>query len=108
MGGNVFITSTPHGPALAVPRMSPDLYQRLRDQYQPKLMTLFSRVLVPAEAPGKADYGDIDFLVSKQEEKEFMDWEKVAEVLGAVRVKAETQEARNFAVAWPVVSCACV
>src|SRR5690242_13435108 len=58
MGGNVFDHLN-----LRVPRMRPELYQRMISEYQPKLEALFERVVVPRDAPNKADHGDIDFLV---------------------------------------------
>jgi hypothetical protein len=56
MGGKAF-------PQVHVPRMSLELYQRLSADCQTKLQTLFERVVVPRDAPAKADFGDIDFLV---------------------------------------------
>ncbi|KAJ4993394.1 hypothetical protein SVAN01_00942 [Stagonosporopsis vannaccii] len=58
MGGKVFDHLN-----LRVPRMAPKLYQRMIAEYQPKLEALFERVVVPRDAPNKADHGDIDFLV---------------------------------------------
>jgi hypothetical protein len=56
MGGLVF--GNKH-----VPRMSPQLYQRLSAEYRSKLEILFEKVVIPREAPAKADHGDIDYLV---------------------------------------------
>ena len=56
MGGKTF-------PDIDVPRMSPVIYQRVSKEVLTKLEPFFARVVVPRDAPGKADYGDIDFLV---------------------------------------------
>jgi hypothetical protein len=56
MGGKTFAD-------IQVPRMLPVLYRRLSAEYQTKLETLFHRVTIPRDAPTKADYGDIDYLV---------------------------------------------
>ncbi|KAH7071497.1 hypothetical protein BKA63DRAFT_73709 [Paraphoma chrysanthemicola] len=63
MGGQAFAnTPTSSGKPPHVPRMLPEVYQRLLAEYTTKLETVFDRVLVPRDAPGKFDYGDIDFL----------------------------------------------
>jgi hypothetical protein len=56
MGGKTFSD-------IQVPRMLPALYRRLSAEYQTKLETLFYRVTIPRDAPAKADFGDIDYLV---------------------------------------------
>jgi hypothetical protein len=56
MGGLVFANKH-------VPRMSPQLYQRLAAECQSKLAMLFDKVVIPREAPAKVDHGDIDYLV---------------------------------------------
>jgi hypothetical protein len=43
--------------------MPHDVYIRASQNCQAKLETLFDRVVIPREAPGKLDHGDIDFLV---------------------------------------------
>ncbi|KAH6639072.1 hypothetical protein C7974DRAFT_306127 [Boeremia exigua] len=58
MGGKVF-----EHLSLPVPRMPPELYQRVIAECQPKLEALFERVVIPRDAPSKSDHGDIDFLV---------------------------------------------
>ncbi|KAF2024396.1 hypothetical protein EK21DRAFT_78812 [Setomelanomma holmii] len=64
MGGLVF-ASTPlaSGKPPHVPRMSPEVYRKVSAECKLKLGTLFNNVVVPRDAPGKADYGDVDFLV---------------------------------------------
>jgi hypothetical protein len=76
MGGKAF--SNAH-----VPRMSPAVYQQVSTECQAKLETVFPKVVLPREAPGKADYGDIDFLVEGPTSLEDQVWIKAKEVLGA-------------------------
>lgn len=61
MGGKAF-TSPPH--ALSVPRLPPPLYQSLKAKYLDLVSQHYAHAAVPLEAPEKADYGDIDILVS--------------------------------------------
>lgn len=64
MGGLVFAkTTTPAGKPVHTPRISPELYKQLSTECQSKLEQHFDRVVIPREAPGKADYGDIDLQV---------------------------------------------
>ncbi|KAF2753929.1 hypothetical protein EJ05DRAFT_479954 [Pseudovirgaria hyperparasitica] len=61
MGGQLFCS----GPnALNVPRLAPDLYQKLKAQYTDLLRQYYSKVTTPVEAPGKASHGDIDMMVA--------------------------------------------
>jgi hypothetical protein len=79
MGGKAF-------PESHVPRMSIGLYQRLSADCQVKLETLFERVAVPRDAPAKADFGDIDFLVGGMRTHTLPTddlWAKVKVLLGA-------------------------
>lgn len=57
MGGRAF-------PHLHVPRLSPAEYERIRNDYTKILQKFYAQVVCPAEAPEKADHGDVDFLVS--------------------------------------------
>jgi hypothetical protein len=64
MGGKVFDKIIlANGSTPQVPRMSPELYQKMINEYKPKLEVFFRNVVVPRDAPDKEDYGDIDFLV---------------------------------------------
>ena len=64
MGGKVFDkTIREDGSKPEVPRMSPEFYQMMINEYKPKLEIFFRNVVVPRDAPNKEDYGDIDFLV---------------------------------------------
>ena len=61
MGGRAFAASDP---PLPTPRLPPDLYFLLRDQYMKLLSTLYASVDSPIDAPGKISYGDVDIIVS--------------------------------------------
>lgn len=100
MGGQAFTTSTPGTPALHVPRMPPSLYEELRNQCHNALITLYATIVTPAEAPGKADYGDVDFLVAVDVGCESPRREEVARVLGAQRAIGVCG-LWSFAVPWP-------
>jgi hypothetical protein len=64
MGGLAFANiPTDSGRAIKTPRLPSSLYKALCAQYQDLLETLFTRVVVPRDAPAKTDHGDIDFLV---------------------------------------------
>ncbi|KAL6706321.1 hypothetical protein ACN47E_005611 [Coniothyrium glycines] len=64
MGGLAFSDlTTKDGRPIRVPRMSPQLYLTIAQDYQERLERIFERVVVPREAPGKGDHGDVDFLV---------------------------------------------
>lgn len=64
MGGLAFANvATANGKPPHVPRMPPELYKTVSAECQTKLEKLFDHVVIPREAPAKADYGDIDFLV---------------------------------------------
>lgn len=59
MGGNAFKSL-----AAAFPRMPPTVYNVLKATLLPPLQPLYAHVLVAPEAPEKADYGDLDIVVS--------------------------------------------
>jgi len=64
MGGQAFADmATDSGKSVHIPRMPSALYNNISAEYQQKLETLFERVVIPREAPAKADHGDVDFLV---------------------------------------------
>ncbi|KAF1969420.1 hypothetical protein BU23DRAFT_241049 [Bimuria novae-zelandiae CBS 107.79] len=62
MGGQAF-AHLQTDPPIHVPRLSPETYQQVAATITSKLETLFNRVTIPREAPGKPDFGDIDFIV---------------------------------------------
>ncbi|KAH7392590.1 hypothetical protein BKA66DRAFT_412489 [Pyrenochaeta sp. MPI-SDFR-AT-0127] len=57
MGGHAFKD-------LHCPRISCDVYNKVKSYTTAALRAVFSSVVVPTEIPGKLDYGDVDFLVS--------------------------------------------
>ena len=62
MGGNAFSEQLP---TAVFPRMSPAFYDSLKSRIMPRLGALYHFVVVPPEAPGKLNYGDLDILVCK-------------------------------------------
>ena len=83
MGGQAFVDVKSDAPIL-VPRMPPELYQKVANDVEIKLGSLFSRVTIPREAPGKKDFGDIDFLVDGVRASATRDtWTVVKNELGA-------------------------
>ena len=100
MGGKAFSA----GPSpLSTPRMPPEIYYKLRDQYHRLLARHFEKVVTPIEAPSKSSYGDIDFLVAgptfstSQPHNEFL-----SQVLSAERVAKMPQSgAASYAVPYP-------
>jgi hypothetical protein len=84
MGGQAFahiVSNTP----INVPRLSPDTYRQVADDLKLKLETLFYHVTIPRDAPGKPDYGDVDFLVEgiRDPENKSNIWVIVKSLLGA-------------------------
>ncbi|KAH0547824.1 hypothetical protein FGG08_000081 [Glutinoglossum americanum] len=65
MGGLTFRTPGRDGePPLDTPRMSPEVYIKLREKYLDLLSTRFYQLAIcPIESPEKKSYGDIDILV---------------------------------------------
>lgn len=61
MGGNAFSQGDD---ALSTPRMPPELYFKLKREYQETLQQFYNEVRCPQEVPDKPDHGDIDFLVA--------------------------------------------
>ncbi|KAF2212120.1 hypothetical protein CERZMDRAFT_59593 [Cercospora zeae-maydis SCOH1-5] len=83
MGGAAFAHAVAEGqPTLRTPRMTPQTYERLKNIYLERLAKFFPRCRVAQlrEAPGKADYGDIDFIIAT---KEPLDAVQFANTLGA-------------------------
>ncbi|KAF2220610.1 hypothetical protein BDZ85DRAFT_173649, partial [Elsinoe ampelina] len=64
MGGNAFNSAGSNGQSsIAISRLSPAEYRQLKAHVRDVLHQFFQQVQSPAEAPEKADYGDLDFLV---------------------------------------------
>ncbi|KNG47784.1 hypothetical protein TW65_05523 [Stemphylium lycopersici] len=86
MGGLAFANVlSKSGQPITVPRLSPALYKTLCAQYQHTLETLFDRVVVPRDAPAKADHGDIDYLVEgiRPPNAKTDIWDMIRDALGA-------------------------
>lgn len=62
MGGNAFNQMLPQA---TFPRMSPAVYRALKVTLLPLVQSQYELVAIPPEAPGKADHGDLDFVVSR-------------------------------------------
>lgn len=84
MGGRAFLQPGPNGEApLNVPRMDQKVYETMKFAMQHKLEMMYMRTAVPLDAPGKKDFGDIDFIVEGQLTP--ITPKEVAEKLEAVR-----------------------
>ncbi|KAJ4332637.1 hypothetical protein N0V95_009618 [Ascochyta clinopodiicola] len=103
MGGKVFeLVKMPNGGPPELPRMSPDLYKRMIAECQPRLEALFRNVVVPRDAPGKVDYGDVDFLVEgilPTTPVEFV-WETTKTSLGA-ELHVPRNQSQSFGIPHP-------
>ncbi|KAF2246180.1 hypothetical protein BU26DRAFT_63936 [Trematosphaeria pertusa] len=83
MGGQAFANIKSDTP-INVPRLPPAAYERVVADVQTKLESLFNRVTIPREAPGKLDYGDVDFLVEGIQSTNHKDiWATIKSLLGA-------------------------
>lgn len=104
MGGLVFAnTTTESGKPINTPRISPDLYKQIASTCQAQLETVFERVLIPRDAPCKADYGDVDYLVGgiKPDSTPGIDtWKKLEELLGA-EAYVQRGDSHSYAVPHP-------
>lgn len=110
MGGSAF-------PKLSTPRMEPDVYFATKLRISNALKQYFAHVDTPIEAPGKENYGDVDFLVcgplfepeapadekpSKKHVPKFKT-EVIAAMVGAKHSKRNGSfDSWSFAVPWPV------
>ncbi|KAL0069763.1 hypothetical protein AAF712_003032 [Marasmius tenuissimus] len=96
MGGNAFTDL----PREAFPRLPPELYIALKARLTETVESLYSHVVVPREAPGKQDYGDIDFVVcSPRSGLPAVPHTEIQEALKAHHVKAaEGNRTSNFAI----------
>jgi len=96
MGGNAFARSLLN---TVFPRMSPARYYALKTDLHSKLTSFFMHVGTPREAPGKSDYGDLDFVVSQPFPSFDGNLQKLRTALGAAHAIAGTTD--NFAIALP-------
>lgn len=83
MGGNAFAQD-----GIAVTRIDDQLYHQIANDLHSILDRFYEEILLPPSAPGKADHGDIDFLVSQPKPRDDdQEIEKaIAEELGAAAV----------------------
>ncbi|EDR13361.1 uncharacterized protein LACBIDRAFT_309137 [Laccaria bicolor S238N-H82] len=101
MGGNAFNAVLA---ANAFPRIPPKVYRALKARLFPALVNLYSWVGVPMEAPEKANYGDLDFLVacpkaSTSNEAVDIPHQTIQSVIGATFVNPmEGNRTSNYAV----------
>lgn len=105
MGGLAFASK---GIAISNPRMSPAIYQEVRDRCQAVLKTKFHQVASPIEGPAKKDYGDVDILVAGPVSPADQAAEKVKDtltmirkLLGAEHMVCESDNSANLAIPWP-------
>ncbi|KAK2740110.1 hypothetical protein FQN57_006225 [Myotisia sp. PD_48] len=98
MGGKIFSVPKGNQPALLTPRMSLNDYVRTRAFCISKLQQAFKEVITPPEAPGKLDFGDIDFLTQAFLPK--YEWKDVGQLLQARR-SSKNGDTCSFAVAIP-------
>jgi hypothetical protein len=98
MGGEAF-TSGPH--ALYTPRLPLPVYLHIKNRCQEILQDYFSHVASPLEAPGKVDYGDVDFIVSSPTNlySGLNGSESLMKALGAIQEKSG--QTTNYAIPWP-------
>ncbi|KAI0632086.1 hypothetical protein C8Q77DRAFT_1218606 [Trametes polyzona] len=95
MGGNAFKAIVPDA---GFPRMPPPVYSALKAALFPLLQQLYARVAVSPEAPEKADYGDLDFIVCGPREGLTQDEVKAA-LRATHSVPMEGNRTSNFAIA---------
>lgn len=105
MGGNAF-------PGYSTPRMSPETYRIVKARVQDALKPFFTHVTSPIEAPGKADFGDVDAMACTPlgEAIKLEDASKawkysakaVGDLIGAVESKRVGKlDSWNFVMPWP-------
>ncbi|WPH03847.1 Hypothetical protein R9X50_00673000 [Acrodontium crateriforme] len=98
MGGKAFENAVSDGGRpISTPRISPGDYIRLRDTYLQLFQAYFatSKVGVLKEAPGKTDYGDIDFVVATESQPDFY---QLAVYVGAAGLIFESPHMCSLAV----------
>ena len=98
MGGKAFAQLLPHA---SFPRIDAQTYQSLKQHYLSRLTPLFALVGVPAEAPEKTTYGDLDYLVAGPLSQP-VSLNQLQQVLGATHVVTdEGDHMPHFAVPVP-------
>lgn len=97
MGGHAFEQNGIDGsPAVKISRLSPSEYNSLKSNVADTLTIFFEQVRPLQEAPGKADYGDIDFLVEGPQRASTP--EHIKEAISATALRANGGPITNFAV----------
>lgn len=96
MGGHAF---TADHPDAYFPRMPIFVYSELKAKLHKALGGLFEHVATPAEAPEKADYGDIDFIVCSPAD---VAHEQIHDALKATW-SIPKKGTSNFALSWDAV-----
>ncbi|KAI7162640.1 hypothetical protein KC349_g1859 [Hortaea werneckii] len=104
MGGNAFALASAEGyPRLETPRMTPEVYHRLKVICTNRLRSCFpncTKMTTLTEAPEKSDYGDIDFIISfpKKPASSAPDWSALANDIGAAGFIWHGPKTASFAV----------
>ncbi|KAL4251858.1 hypothetical protein ABKN59_002645 [Abortiporus biennis] len=106
MGGNAFNLSHPNA---QFPRLDTNTYTHLKQENLSALQKLYEFVIVPHEAPEKADHGDVDYVVFKKRQADVLDVvhaEDIQIALGATWFIPSLAKngfgTSNFAIPWPV------
>ncbi|KAI0785256.1 hypothetical protein C8Q75DRAFT_686109, partial [Abortiporus biennis] len=107
MGGNAFNLSHPNA---QFPRLDTNTYTRLKQENLSALQKLYEFVIVPHEAPEKADHGDVDYVVVKKRQADVLDdvvhAEDIQVALGATWFIPSLAKSgfgtSNFAIPWLV------
>src|SRR2546423_5920826 len=102
MGGSAFADPKNPSKALHTPRMPPHVYRHIRDRALRILRTFYTHAQCPIEAPGKADYGDVDILVASPHVHANTDAASIFGALGATHYKMNSPTT-NYALPWPTV-----
>ena len=103
MGGNAFSEKLP---TAVFPRMPLAFYNSLKSRIIPRLEALYHIVVVPPEAPGKLDFGDLDVLVCQPRNvkegislSECVTLEEIERALGSVHsIPLTGDRTSNFAI----------
>lgn len=97
MGGNAFRSQDR---PLFTPRMPLEVKQKVYAHAHAILLKLFRTVIEPAEAPGKPDYGDLDFIAACNDPTELPARDLVAKALNAERYISSGPDVSSYAVSW--------
>ncbi|KAK5142759.1 hypothetical protein LTR32_004964 [Rachicladosporium monterosium] len=99
MGGSAFAAASAHGePTLNTPRLTQEDYTRLKAILKTSLQAFFgpnTKLDTLSEAPEKDNFGDIDFIVARDEPT---DWLALATSIGAAGLIAHHPSMRSLAV----------